>query len=185
MAWEAEVEEEVEEEEEETTTEPEEEEEPQPVQEEPKEAPTIELQIYEGPVYSQADNVCYYRVKAIVTGAPTPDVEFSRDDSGGAWGENKAQVNLNDPSDTYTLTATATNSEGADTDSINLSWGCPIPNNPPEIVDIVIPAHPKLFIGLPYSVTCFASDSDGDSLTYEWSVVGQGIIDDPLCRILI
>jgi len=153
------------------------EEEEEEITDEEKEAPTIKLEIYEGP--APADGICYYRVKAIVTGNPTPSIEFSKDDSNGVWGKYKAQVNLNDPSDTYNLTATATNSEGAATDSINLNWGCLALNNPPEIVDIVIPAHPKLFIGLPYSVTCFASDPDGDNLTYEWSVVGQGIIDDP------
>jgi hypothetical protein len=89
-----------------------------------KEEPTISISIYEGPTYSAADGVCYYRVKANVTGSPSPDVEWNRDDSDGAWGTKKAQVNLEDPGDTFTLTATATNSEGSDTDSIELSWGC-------------------------------------------------------------
>ena len=92
---------------------------------EEKEAPTIELEIYEGP--TPADGICYYRVKAVVTGKPGPDVDFSKDDSNGAWGTKKAQVNLNNPDETYTLTATATNSEGSDTDSIELSWGCELP----------------------------------------------------------
>jgi len=105
------------------------------VAEEEKEAPTISLSIYEGPTYSSADNVCYYRIKATVTGSPTPTVEFSKDDSHGAWGSKKAQVNLNDPIGTYTLTATATNSEGSDTDSIELRWGC---NQPPEIAGITL-----------------------------------------------
>ncbi len=89
-----------------------------------KAAPTIELEIYEGPTYSEADSVCYYRVKAIVAGNPSPTVEFSKDDSLGAFGSKKVQVNLSDPSETYTLTATATNSEGTATNSITLSWGC-------------------------------------------------------------
>jgi hypothetical protein len=89
-----------------------------------KEAPTISISIYEGPTYNPADGVCYYRVKATVTGNPSPDVDWSRDDSDSAWGTKKAQVNLHDPGETYTLTATATNSEGTDTDSIELSWGC-------------------------------------------------------------
>jgi len=89
-----------------------------------KAAPTIELEIYQDATYSESDSVCYYRIKAIVTGNPSPTVEFSKDDSLGAFGSKKVQVNLSDPSETYTLTATATNSEGTDTDSINLSWGC-------------------------------------------------------------
>ncbi|MCJ7666648.1 MAG: hypothetical protein MUO59_07935 [Actinobacteria bacterium] len=48
------------------------------------EAPTIELEIYEGPLYSQSDNICFCRIKANVTGTPSPNVEFSRDDSDGA-----------------------------------------------------------------------------------------------------
>ncbi|HEY4695445.1 MAG TPA: DUF2927 domain-containing protein [Candidatus Hydromicrobium sp.] len=114
-------EEEAEEEEEEEVTEEEEEEEEA---EEEKEAPNITLEIYEGPTYSPDDGVCYYRIKAIVTGNPGPDVDFSKDDSNGAWGDKKTQVNLSDPGETYTLTATATNSKGTYTDSIELSWGC-------------------------------------------------------------
>ncbi len=89
------------------------------------EAPTIEVEIYEGP--TPADGLCYYRVKATVTGVPKPTVNWSKDDSHGAWGTQKAQINLSDPSETYTLTGTATNSEGTASASINLSWGCPEP----------------------------------------------------------
>ena len=121
-------EEEAEEEEEEAPADEEEEE-----AEEEKEAPTITLEIYEGPTYSPDDGVCYYRIKATVTGNPSPDVDFSKDDSNGAWGDKKTQVNLSDPGETYTLTATATNSEGSDTDSIELSWGCELPELELEI----------------------------------------------------
>jgi len=107
---------------------PEAEEEEEEAEEEAEEdeevAPTIELKIYQGPTYSEADGVCYYRIKATVTGNPAPTIEFSKDDSSGAFGSKKAQVNLHDPGDTYTLTATATNSEGTATDSIDISWGC-------------------------------------------------------------
>jgi hypothetical protein len=95
--------------------------------EEEGEAPTIELEIYEGPLYSAADNICYYRIKAIVTGSPAPTVEFSKDDSNGVWGSKKSQVNLYGPGETYTLTATAINSEGSETAAIDISWGCDIP----------------------------------------------------------
>jgi hypothetical protein len=88
-------------------------------------APTISLEIYSGPAFSPADSVCYYRVKATVTGTPLPEIDFSKDDSGGSWGSNICQVNLHDPAGTYFLTATATNSEGTATDSIEISWGCP------------------------------------------------------------
>lgn len=93
-------------------------------QEEQAKAPTITLEIYQGSTYSSEDDLCYYRVEAIVTGTPTPDVEFSKDDSNGALGKLKVQVNIKDPADNYTLTATATNSEGSASDSIYFSWRC-------------------------------------------------------------
>jgi hypothetical protein len=88
-------------------------------------APTIKLKIIAGPTYSEADGVCYYRVKAVVTGDPSPTVTFSKDNSGGAWGSTTVQINLRDGG-SYTLTATATNSEGSASDSIYLPWGCAV-----------------------------------------------------------
>jgi len=153
-----------------------------PEQEEQTEAPTIELEIYEGPLYSQSDNICFYRVKANITGTPTPDVAFSKDDSNGAWGEFKTQINLSDPADIYTLTATATNSEGTDTDFIDLSWGCPIHNNPPEITGIVLPNN--VFVIIENETMAIATDPDGDNLTYYWEVT-DAIIDDPSTNPMI
>jgi hypothetical protein len=137
-------------------------------------APTISLEIYEGP--TPADGLCYYRIKATVTGTPTPAVTWSKDDSHGAWGTKKAQVNLTSPGETYTLTATATNSEGEATDSITLNWGCPLPNNPPEISEITVMG--TQYINKTYGLGVSASDPDGDSLTYNWTVTG-GTIDNP------
>ena len=158
--------------EEETTEEETEEEETEEeeVAEEDMEEPKIELEVYEGPLYSSTDDVCYWRVKSIVTGVPTPIVAFNKDDSGGAWGSRKAQVNLNDPGDTFTLTATATNPKGTATDSIDLSWEC---NRPPAITDIVmIGDH---FVGITYTISVSASDPDGDTLSYNWSVDGGSL----------
>lgn len=87
-------------------------------------APTLRLEIYEGPLYSEADDACYYRVRAIVTGYPEPVVEFSRDDSSGAWGAKKTQITLLNRDESYLLGATAINAEGSATDALTLSWGC-------------------------------------------------------------
>jgi len=133
-------------------------------------APTITLEIYEGP--ESAGNICYYRIKANVSGVPAPEVEWSRDDSNGAWGQHKAQVNINNPGNTYTLTAKATNLSGTATDSLELSWGC---NRSPVISEITfMGSH---YTGQDYTVSVSASDPDGDNLNYEWSTSG-GIIDD-------
>jgi len=78
-----------------------------------KSEPTISLEIYEGPTLE--GSICYHRVRTTVTGSPNPTVSFSKDDSGGAWLPGRVQINLNNPGDTYTLTATATNSEGSGT----------------------------------------------------------------------
>jgi hypothetical protein len=134
------------------------------------EAPTIELTIDEGPFYSPADEICYYRIEATVTGIPSPRIEWSKDDSHGAWGPRVAQINLNSPGETYTLTATARNSAGSATDSIVLSWGC---NRPPTVHEITLMGDH--ITGEEYTVSCDATDPDGDTLTYQWSVTGGSI----------
>jgi hypothetical protein len=138
-----------------------------------KEAPTISLEIYEGPTYSAADDICYYRVKATVTGKPAPTVLFSKDDSGGAWGKYKVQINIH-RFQPYKLTATATNSVGNATDSINLAWGCGSENRNPEISDIVVPGG-SIFVSQQYDISASATDPDGDNLTYAWTVNGGSI----------
>lgn len=87
------------------------------------EAPSISLSIHEGPLYSEADDICYYRIIAEVCGKPHPDISWSKDNSDRAFGENIAQINLR-RGETYTLIATATNSVDVATDSIALAWGC-------------------------------------------------------------
>ena len=137
------------------------------------EAPTIELIIYEGPIYSSGDDVCYYRIKADVTGEPNPDIDFSKDDSSGAWGSKKVQINIGNPSDSYTLTATATNSEGSDSDSITLTWAC---NRPPLIASIAVDQDFH-YTDDTYHVVVNTSDPDGDALAVTWSVSGGSISD--------
>lgn len=134
------------------------------------EAPTINLVIYEGPIFSIGDGVCYYRIRANVTGEPDPDIVFSKDDSSGAWGSKKVQINISGPSDSYTLTATATNSEDSASDSITLTWGC---NRPPEITEIIFMGNH--FTGVEYTFSVAATDSDGDTLSYSWSVAGGSL----------
>jgi hypothetical protein len=135
------------------------------------EAPTIKLEIYEGPTYSAADDICYYRIKAIVTGNPAPTITFSKDDSNGSFGKDKVQINLTKSSPSYTLTAKAKNSAGEGTASLALTWGC---NSNPVINDITLSSATVLINSI-YDVTASAADPDGDSLTYEWTVSGGTI----------
>ena len=104
----------------------------------PKEAPTITLQISEGPTFSAPDKICYYRIEAVVTGDPAPTVEFSKDDSSGAFGSKKVQINLTESSPDYTLTTKAKNSAGEASASITLHWGCA-----PLAIEKTIELHPS------------------------------------------
>ncbi|MHB1377941.1 MAG: hypothetical protein ACYCXB_11085, partial [Candidatus Humimicrobiaceae bacterium] len=65
--------------------------------------PQLSLEVIEGPVILEDSSLCYYRIKATVKGSPRPKINFSKDDSGGAWGENIDQINL-EPDETYELT---------------------------------------------------------------------------------
>ncbi|MGM0368094.1 MAG: L,D-transpeptidase [Actinomycetota bacterium] len=85
------------------------------------EPPTISLDIIEGPSYAQDGNICYYQVKAAVSGNPLPEIMFSKDDSNGSWGENIAQINLTE-GESYTLEAKAVNEFGQSTASMLLEW---------------------------------------------------------------
>jgi len=151
---------------EESEEEPEEEEE-----EEEKTAPTIKLEIYQNATLE--GGVCYWRIRAVVTGDPAPEIEWNKDDSLGSLGDKIAQVNLNDPNETFTLVATASNSEGTATDSINLSWQC---NSKPQIKGISL-SEDVLYVGEQYQVFVDVSDADNDVLSFSWSVTGGSIVD--------
>jgi hypothetical protein len=85
-------------------------------------APTIELKIYDGPEY--VTGFCVYRVEAVVTGYPEPEVSFSKDDSNGSYGRYKVQINLRNPEEPYLLEAKAKNSIGEATSQLLIEWGC-------------------------------------------------------------
>ena len=138
--------------------------------------PTIRLKIYEGPLYSASDDTCYYKVKAVVTGKPAPTIQFSKDDSEGLLGSGMAQINLKRNMKTYTLTATAANSQGTVMDSITLNWGC---NASPAISEVKLSSD-IVYVDKQYELTVKASDADGDKLTYKWTVGGGALTADNL-----
>jgi hypothetical protein len=84
-------------------------------------APTISISIIEGPLYTEDGQLCYYRIKAAVSGSPVPQIHWSIDESNGAYGQDIAQVNLQ-KGQSYTLVCTAENAAGSKTDSIVLTW---------------------------------------------------------------
>ncbi len=86
-----------------------------------KNLPTLRLIVTEGPVIIPGSGMCYYRVEARVSGIPAPFIKFSRDDSGGVWGKNIAQVNLNN-GESYDLVVTATNASGSVRKHVVLTW---------------------------------------------------------------
>jgi len=138
--------------------------------------PTIKLEVYEGPLYSKADDICFYRIEASVTGEPYPEINFSKDDSLGSLGPDKTQVNLKRDSKTYILTATASNSEGKASDTLTLIWNC---NRSPDIKGISLSSD-TLYVGKQYEVSVEAIDLDDDNLTYSWSVTGGSIVDNTI-----
>jgi len=83
--------------------------------------PVLVLEIIEGPVILEDNSLCYYRIKAKVSGNPAPKISFSKDDSNGAWGENISQVNLL-PDESYELYADAINTSGKASASVSLTW---------------------------------------------------------------
>ncbi len=141
-------------------------------------APQIKLEIYEGPTYSATDDICYYRIRADVSGNPKPDVSFSRDDSNGKLGELKAQINLK-KGETYKLKATAKNSEGTDDATIDLKWGCDDGGSgvvkAPVITGVEF-SEPELYTDVQYEVKVIVDNPGGDTLHYYWLPVGGGTI---------
>ena len=85
-----------------------------------KSLPTLKLVVYEGPVIVDS-SLCYYRIEVVVTGNPSPVIKFSKDDSNGVWGENKAQINLKN-GESYDLVVTAVNSVGEVSEHMVLTW---------------------------------------------------------------
>lgn len=88
--------------------------------------PTISLKIIEGPMHEEEGDICFYKVRAEVTGNPSPEIEFSRNDSNGNLVANTVQINL-EKSENYTLTVIATNEAGKAEDSITLEWESQFP----------------------------------------------------------
>ena len=87
---------------------------------EPKK-PQINLEVFFGPEYAQDNNICYFRVRAHLTGDPFPAVKFNRDDSNGAWGTNVAQINLA-KGESFEIVCIAENSAGSASSALNLHW---------------------------------------------------------------
>lgn len=84
-------------------------------------APTITLEIIEGPFLETG--FCVYRVRANVSGDPSPKLYFNRDD-GLPANDNIAQVNLTKEETEFTLIASAENEIGKTVKIIILKNTC-------------------------------------------------------------
>jgi hypothetical protein len=129
---------------------------------EPQAPEIVELDVFMGPEYHEESGFCFYRVRVEATGNPVPDIVFSKDDSDNAWGDNICQINIEDPSDTYTLTVTATNSEGEDEATLDFAWGCNGAESEPEPVV----AEEEITIDADTTKCGFISDATGAPFPY-------------------
>ncbi|MFO8192459.1 MAG: hypothetical protein R6U08_06805 [Bacillota bacterium] len=170
--------------------------------------PDISLEVISGPELGSTDlgeGKYRFEVKAIISGNPAPEVTFNRDDSIGEAGENRVLIFL-EPGESFTLTAVASNSQGRAEDSLELIANEPAGeseeepeveeeveeeeeeeeeetpetvNHAPIIDGINLPEN--IFCEEVYIVSAEVNDPDGDSITYNWEVVGSGdtSIDNP------
>ena len=67
--------------------------------------------------------MCYYKVEAIVTGMPEPEIEFDVDDNIDLIGNGRVEVFV-EKGESYTLTATATSLHSTTSVSIPLRGEC-------------------------------------------------------------
>jgi len=85
------------------------------------ETPTLKLEVYDGPDYE--DGMCYYRVEAVSTGTPEPEIVFEEGGNVEDIGAGRVEVGVEE-GDIYTLIATATNIAGTATVNIELKGIC-------------------------------------------------------------
>lgn len=151
-----------------------------------KTAPEVTLELLQGTVLDEDSGKYLFEVEALVTGHPMPKVTFNRYDNPEEVGENKI-ILLLESGESFTLVAVAESTEGkatatlelvAEEDPDDMGGETPDPdpdppataqNRPPVISSINFPSG--LFqTGGTYTVTAQASDPDGDTLSYQWSV---------------
>lgn len=144
-------------------------------------SPTVNLRVYEGPKYSAEDDVCYYRIEAIIGGNPLPDkAVFSKDDSHGAWGPFRAQVNLTRARPSYTLTATVSTTAGTDSNFIEIRWGCEgtVPEDEDDCMTVYLAPvtyyDGTLRCNTSWYYVCQVNDPEGneisDLVSYTWDL---------------
>ncbi len=162
-------------------------------------APGITLEILEGPDLEGETGLNRYLVEAVVTGHPSPDVLFNRNDGIGEVEKNQTLVLLAE-GESFLLRATASNALGSTDVTLELfgeaesgddedtavngdpdegdedeSDGEPdevAPANQPPVISGLTFSTSPLYAGEEFSVTAQATDPDEDPLSFEWWLNG-------------
>jgi hypothetical protein len=111
-------------------------------------------------------------IKCIATDPDEDNLSYSWTADAGSFTDSGADVNWIAPDESGNYTIRAEVSDGHDTATDQIVVWVAIPNSPPVIQTMTAEYH-RLKRASNTSITCVATDPDGDELTYTWSAVDE------------
>jgi len=132
------------------------------------------------PAYTSLEINRYVPITCNASDQDGDTLTFSWTANGVSVGENDSFLTWRAPDTTGTYTITCTVSDGRggeDSESVNITVTSPdggMVNHPP-VISSVNAAQESIEINHNVDITCNASDQDGDTLTFSWTVNGQVI----------